>query len=278
MDAGDIDHRRRQLLLPRRHPARQARSRTPASTTSTVGTSGGVWGLDRGYCLMIGGEDRGRRAARPDLQDARARRRLGGAHARPHRRARAGRAGLPALRPERRRALREDGPQRHRVRDDGRLRRGPEHPASTPTSASDQRRGRRRDHAAARTRVLPVRHRHHRGRRGLAARQRGRLLAARPDRRGAGRVPQLAEFAGRVSDSGEGRWTSIAAIDEGVPAPVLTAALYERFASRGLGDFADKILSAMRKGSAATTRRRPTAELLQPYPVPLDRSTDEGRP
>ncbi len=59
--------------------------------------------------------------------------------------------------------------------------------------------------------------------------------------------PDLDDFAGRVSDSGEGRWTSIAAIDEGVPAPVLTAALYERFASRGLDDFADKVLSAMRK-------------------------------
>jgi 6-phosphogluconate dehydrogenase len=59
--------------------------------------------------------------------------------------------------------------------------------------------------------------------------------------------PDLAEFEGRVSDSGEGRWTSIAAIDEGVPAPVLTTALYERFASRGLDDFADKVLSAMRK-------------------------------
>jgi 6-phosphogluconate dehydrogenase len=60
--------------------------------------------------------------------------------------------------------------------------------------------------------------------------------------------PDLAEFAGNVSDSGEGRWTSIAAIDEGVPAPVLTASLYSRFASRGLDDFANKILSAMRKG------------------------------
>jgi 6-phosphogluconate dehydrogenase len=60
--------------------------------------------------------------------------------------------------------------------------------------------------------------------------------------------PELKEFAGRVSDSGEGRWTSIAAIDEGVPAPVLTTALYSRFASRGLDDFADKVLSAMRKG------------------------------
>jgi 6-phosphogluconate dehydrogenase len=59
--------------------------------------------------------------------------------------------------------------------------------------------------------------------------------------------PSLDEFAGRVSDSGEGRWTSIAAIDEGVPAPVLTTALYSRFASRGQDDFADKLLSAMRK-------------------------------
>ncbi len=59
--------------------------------------------------------------------------------------------------------------------------------------------------------------------------------------------PDLASFAGRVSDSGEGRWTSIAAIDEGVPAPVLTAALYSRFSSRSLGEFANKTLSAMRK-------------------------------
>jgi 6-phosphogluconate dehydrogenase len=59
--------------------------------------------------------------------------------------------------------------------------------------------------------------------------------------------PDLAGFEGRVSDSGEGRWTSIAAIEEGVPAPVLTTALYSRFASRGLDDFADKVLSAMRK-------------------------------
>jgi 6-phosphogluconate dehydrogenase len=59
--------------------------------------------------------------------------------------------------------------------------------------------------------------------------------------------PDLSDFAGRVSDSGEGRWTSTAAIDEGVPSPVLTAALYERFASRGNDEFADKVLSAMRK-------------------------------
>jgi len=59
--------------------------------------------------------------------------------------------------------------------------------------------------------------------------------------------PKLDTFAGRVSDSGEGRWTAMAAIDEGVPAHVLTAALFERFSSRGEADFGDKILSAMRK-------------------------------
>src|SRR6202158_6046849 len=58
--------------------------------------------------------------------------------------------------------------------------------------------------------------------------------------------PSLKGFEGRVSDSGEGRWTIKAAIDEGVPAHVLSAALYERFSSRGEAQFADKMLSAMR--------------------------------
>ena len=58
--------------------------------------------------------------------------------------------------------------------------------------------------------------------------------------------PALKKFAGRVSDSGEGRWTILAAIDEGVPAHVLSAALYERFSSRGQADFASQLLSAMR--------------------------------
>jgi 6-phosphogluconate dehydrogenase len=60
--------------------------------------------------------------------------------------------------------------------------------------------------------------------------------------------PDLADFTGRVSDSGEGRWTSIAAIDSTVPAPVLTSALYARFSSQGEADFAGKVLSAMRLG------------------------------
>jgi 6-phosphogluconate dehydrogenase len=60
--------------------------------------------------------------------------------------------------------------------------------------------------------------------------------------------PDLANFSGRVSDSGEGRWTSIAAIDVGAPTPILTTALYERFRSRGEADFGDKVQSAMRWG------------------------------
>jgi len=58
--------------------------------------------------------------------------------------------------------------------------------------------------------------------------------------------PQLSKYSGRVSDSGEGRWTIKAGIDEGVPTPVLTTALYERFSSRGDAEFSDKLLSAMR--------------------------------
>jgi len=74
--------------------------------------------------------------------------------------------------------------------------------------------------------------------------------------------PELKTFSGRVSDSGEGRWTVTAAIDEGAPAPVLTAALYQRFTSRGEDDFAAKVLSAMRyKFGGATSSARPAAEM-----------------
>ena len=168
-------------------------------------------------------------------------------HAGPREGRRHRRARLPALRPERRRALREDGPQRHRVRPHGRLRRGPRTSCSTPTSASSAH--------AIDAETTPLRDPEHyqydfdlrRHRRGLAARQRDRLVAARPDRAArCSRTPSSPSFAGRVSDSGEGRWTIQAAIDEAVPAPVLTAALFERFSSRGEADFADKLLSAMR--------------------------------
>jgi len=68
--------------------------------------------------------------------------------------------------------------------------------------------------------------------------------------------PDLAGLAGRVSDSGEGRWTLKAAIDEGVPAPVLSAALYQRFSSRGEGDYANRVLSAMRAAFGGHEEKR----------------------
>ena len=69
------------------------------------------------------------------------------------------------------------------------------------------------------------------------------------------RSPQLDDFAGHVSDSGEGRWTVIAAMDEGVPAPVITTSLFERFESRGLGEFSHKLLSALRSEFGGHPRR-----------------------
>jgi 6-phosphogluconate dehydrogenase len=69
--------------------------------------------------------------------------------------------------------------------------------------------------------------------------------------------PDLAAFAGRVSDSGEGRWTVKAAIDESVPVPVLSAALYQRFSSRGEADYADRMLSAMRHAFGGHQERKP---------------------
>ncbi len=105
-----------------------------------VGTSGGVWGLERGYCMMIGGEPDAGAAARPDLRHARPPGRLGAPHAGPREARRHRRARLPPLRAQRRGPLRQDGPQRDRVRHHGRLRRGPGHPRATPTSASIRRR------------------------------------------------------------------------------------------------------------------------------------------
>ncbi len=67
--------------------------------------------------------------------------------------------------------------------------------------------------------------------------------------------PELQGFGGRVSDSGEGRWTVMAAVEEGVPAHVITAALFERFSSRGEGDFANRVLSAMRRGFGGHAER-----------------------
>ena len=252
--------RRRQLLLPRRHRPGRSSSQRHGIHYVDCGTSGGVWGLDRGYCLMIGGEDDAVSRLDPIFKTI-----APGDRAAPSRRPAGPRPTgtaprrVPALRAERRGPLRQDGPQRHRVRDDGGDRRGPVASSSTPTSACTSSRGRRRDHAAARPRGLPVRHRRGRGRRGVAARLGGRLLARRPDRRRARPSPDLDDFSGRVSDSGEGRWTVLAAAStRAVPAPVITAALYERFESREPGRV-HRRRSCRRcaRSSAATPRRRP---------------------
>ena len=118
----------------------------------------------------------------------------------------------------------------------------------------------RRDGAAARPRVLPVRLRHWpRSPRsgGAAASISSWLLdltaaALHED-------PDVASFSGHVSDSGEGRWTVLAAIDEAVPAHVLASALYERFSSRGEADYADKLLSALRKQFGGHVEQTPPA-------------------
>ena len=146
-----------------------------------VGTSGGVFGLERGFCLMIGGPDDAVSRLDPIFKtiapgvDSAERTPGRGGEPTP------GRERLSALRPDRRGALREDGPQRDRVRRHGRLRRGPERdPERRPRLA--QAGDRRRDDPAPRPAVLPLRHRHRRRRRGLAPRLGDRLLAARPDR------------------------------------------------------------------------------------------------
>ncbi len=82
------------------------------------------------------------------------------------------------------------------------------------------------------------------------------------------RQPDLTDFSGRVSDSGEGRWTILAAVEEGAPAPVLSSALYERFTSRGESDFANKLLSAIASNSAAISKRKqPASEPLTAHPT-----------
>ena len=245
---GRHPHRRRQLPLPGRHRAREAARAARASTTWTWARAAACWGLERGYCLMIGGEaevvkrldpsSRRWRPGRGDIPRTPGREKLGGT----------AEQRLPPLRPERRRPLREDDPQRHRVRPHGGLRRRAEHPEERQRRQGQPRDG-RRDDAAPQPRALPVRLQpggHHRA---VAARQRGHVLAARPDGAGPRRaIPASTSSAARSPTPAKaaGRWP--AANDEGVPAHVLTAALFERFASRGPRPFQNKVLSAMRFG------------------------------
>ena len=149
-----------------------------------VGTSGGVLGLERGYCQMIGGENDDRRAPGSDFRNARPGRRA--AVGRRARRARYGGAGLSALRRQRRWPLREDGPQRHRVRADGGLRGRLQHPQARQHRAGSQGRRGCRNRAARRAAPVPVLVRCGAGRRSVAPRQHHHLAVAGSDRRGAG--------------------------------------------------------------------------------------------
>jgi 6-phosphogluconate dehydrogenase len=210
-----------------------------------VGTSGGVWGLERGYCLMIGGPAPAVQRLDPIFKALAPGR--GGIERTPGRDAAGGTAeegylhcgasgaghfvkmvhngieyGVMAAYAEGLGVLqRADIGHEHRTADaETTPLRDPEHyqyPLNLPDIAEVWRRG-----SVITSWLLD-------------------LTAA-----ALVKDPALSGFAGRVSDSGEGRWTIKAAIDEGVPAPVLTTALYERFSSRGNGDFRDKVLSAMR--------------------------------
>ena len=163
-----------------------------------VGTSGGVWGLDVGYCMMVGGTDDGVEHPQPDPRRARSARRLA------------------PLRPAGRRALREDGPQRRRVRDDAGLRRGLR--ADAQVGVPDRARGGRR----------PVEPR-------LASSAPG--CASWPRTPSRPRATTSRTSAATSADSGEGRWTLVDSLDLETPMPVLSAAIAARFYSRGEGDY-----------------------------------------
>jgi len=212
-----------------------------------VGTSGGVWGLERGYCMMIGGEKAVVERLDPifstlapgrgDIAPTPGREKLGGTadqgylHCGPHG---AGHFvkmvhngieyGLMAAYAEGLGILRDAnvGKEGHAVDAETTPLRHPEHyqyDLNLGDIAEVWRRG-----SVIASWLLD-------------------LTAA-----SLAQDPSLSQFAGRVSDSGEGRWTIKAAIDEAVPAPVLSAALYQRFASRGEADYQDRLLSAMRYG------------------------------
>ena len=212
-----------------------------------VGTSGGVWGLERGYCMMIGGETEaiqhlaplfatlapgmGSIARTPGREKIRGTAEQGYLHCGPNG---AGHFvkmvhngieyGLMAAYAEGLGVLREAnvGKQQHAADAETTPLRNPEHyqyDFNLHDVAEVWRRG-----SVIASWLLDL-----------------TAAALTED-------PNLSKFTGHVSDSGEGRWTIKAAIDEAVPAPVLTTALYERFSSRGESDFADKLLSAMRYG------------------------------
>ena len=210
-----------------------------------VGTSGGVWGLDRGYCLMIGGEEGVVRHLDPlfatlapgrgDIPHTTGRRSFGGTAEQGYLHCGANGAGhfvkmvhngieygLMAAYAEGLGILRDANVGKRLSTPDAETTplRDPEHYQFDFNLGDISEVWRRGSVIASWLLDLTA-----------------KALATDPN---------LAQFAGRVSDSGEGRWTIKAAIDEGVPVPVLTTALYARFASRGAADFQGKLLSAMR--------------------------------
>ncbi len=203
---GGHPHRRRQLPLPRRHrPGEAPRGegaalRRHGDERRRLGPRARLLPDDRR-------RGRGREAPRSDLRHAGTRQGRHPPHGGPREAGRHRRARLPPLRAQRRRPLREDGPQRHRVRPDGGLRRGAQHPDEGQHRQGEAR-DRRRDDAAPEPRALPVRLQHRRHRRGLAARQRRRVVAPRPDRLGLRRKPdprQLRAGRSRTPARGAGR-------------------------------------------------------------------------
>ncbi len=188
LEAGRRHHRRRQHALPRRHPPREGARREGHPPRRRRHQR---WRLRTRARLLPDDRRRGRRSRAPVsavcLDCPRGR--YVPADARAHRRPRPGGERIPPLRTERRRPLREDGPQRDRVRDHGRVRRGAQHPPQRERRKRGAR-GRRGDRADGASRVLPVRHQHSRRDRGVAPRERDQLVAARPDRAGAATSPR----------------------------------------------------------------------------------------
>jgi 6-phosphogluconate dehydrogenase len=212
-----------------------------------VGTSGGVWGVERGYCMMIGGESAAVKRLDPifmtlapglgDIPRTPGREKLNGTAERGYLHCGSSGAG-------------------HFVK---MVHNGIEYGLMAAYAEGlailrDANVGKRQDNVDAETTPLrdPEHYQYDLDLRDIAeVWRRGSVVASwLLDLAAAGLVkdPSLSQFAGRVSDSGEGRWTIKAAIDEAVPAPVLSAALYERFTSRGEADYQDKLLSAMRLG------------------------------
>jgi len=210
-----------------------------------VGTSGGVWGLERGYCMMIGGEADVVTHLDPIFKQLAPG--MGNISRTPGREKLGGTAELGYL---------HCGPNGagHFVK---MVHNGVEYGLMAAYAEGlgilrDANIGKKQTTASAETTPLrdPDRYQYELNLGDIAeVWRRGSVIASwLLDLTAASLVedPALSNFAGRVSDSGEGRWTILAAVDEGVPAPVLSAALYQRFSSRGEADYQDKLLSAMR--------------------------------